>query len=56
MLQPFEWQNIFIPVMSSSYLPYCCAPNPYMLGLTPVQFIQLCDDYGVGEVCICGMG
>lgn len=50
LLQPFEWQNIFIPVLSSSYLPYCCAPNPYLLGLTPAQFSQLCDEYGVGEV------
>jgi DENN domain-containing protein 2 len=52
LLQPFDWQHIFIPVMSMSYLPYCGAPQPYMLGLTPAQFSQLCEEAGVGEVVL----
>ena len=52
LLAPFEWQHIFIPVMSTPFLPYCCAPNPYLVGLTPAQFTQLNDDYDIGEVVL----
>jgi hypothetical protein len=52
LLQPFEWQNIFIPVLATAFLPYCCAPNPYLVGVTPAQFAQLNDEYEIGEVRI----
>ncbi len=53
LLQPFEWQNIFIPVLDSSLLPYCCAPNPYVIGLTPSQFVSLVEEYdSLGELVL----
>eukprot|EP00011_Vannellida_sp_DIVA3-517-6-12_P007317 CAMPEP_0114619814 /NCGR_PEP_ID=MMETSP0168-20121206/8402_1 /TAXON_ID=95228 ORGANISM="Vannella sp., Strain DIVA3 517/6/12" /NCGR_SAMPLE_ID=MMETSP0168 /ASSEMBLY_ACC=CAM_ASM_000044 /LENGTH=741 /DNA_ID=CAMNT_0001830983 /DNA_START=99 /DNA_END=2320 /DNA_ORIENTATION=+ len=34
MLNPFCWQHVFIPVLPSSLLDYCCAPMPFFTGVT----------------------
>ena len=52
LLAPFEWQHIFIPVLSSAFLPFCCAPNPYIIGLTQPQFVALNEEYDIGEVVL----
>lgn len=53
LLSPFTWSNIFIPVLDSSLLAYCCAPNPYLIGTTPPQFVQLIEEYdGIGELVL----
>ena len=52
LVQPFEWQHIFIPTLPAAYLPYCCAPNPYLIGLTPPQFAALNEEYDVGEIVL----
>ncbi|XP_016356181.1 DENN domain-containing protein 1B isoform X1 [Sinocyclocheilus anshuiensis] len=33
MLYPMHWQHIFIPVLPSHLLDYCCAPMPYLVGV-----------------------
>lgn len=33
MLQPFEWQHIFIPLLPSTMFDYIAAPMPYMIGV-----------------------
>ncbi|KAM6962534.1 DENN domain-containing protein 1B [Aplochiton taeniatus] len=33
MLFPMFWQHIFIPVLPSHLLDYCCAPMPYLVGV-----------------------
>lgn len=52
LFQPFEWANIFIPVVCTPLLPYCAAPNPYLIGLTPAQFAALNEEYEVGEIVL----
>jgi len=52
LLQPAEWSNIFIPILASSFLAYCTAPNPYVIGLTPAQFTQLNDEYEIGDIVL----
>ncbi|MDP2434542.1 MAG: hypothetical protein Q8P67_02240, partial [archaeon] len=32
-LYPFHWQHVFIPVLPSSLLYFCCAPMPFVVGL-----------------------
>lgn len=50
LFQPFEWSNIFIPVIPTNLLAYCMAPNPYIIGLTPAQFTSLNEEYEIGDV------
>nr|XP_034997118.1 DENN domain-containing protein 1C isoform X2 [Zootoca vivipara] len=33
MLYPMHWQHIYIPVLPSHLLDYCCAPMPYLIGI-----------------------
>ncbi|XP_034737090.1 DENN domain-containing protein 1B isoform X5 [Etheostoma cragini] len=33
LLFPMYWQHIFIPVLPSHLLDYCCAPMPYFVGV-----------------------
>lgn len=33
MLQPFDWQHIFIPLLPSNMFDYVAAPMPYMIGI-----------------------
>ncbi|XP_077777552.1 DENN domain-containing protein 1C isoform X2 [Podarcis muralis] len=33
MLHPMHWQHIYIPVLPSHLLDYCCAPMPYLIGI-----------------------
>ncbi|XP_077460923.1 DENN domain-containing protein 1B [Stigmatopora argus] len=33
LLYPMHWQHIFIPVLPSHLLDYCCAPMPYLIGV-----------------------
>ncbi|XP_060732370.1 DENN domain-containing protein 1B isoform X1 [Tachysurus vachellii] len=33
MLYPMHWQHIYIPVLPSHLLDYCCAPMPYLIGV-----------------------
>lgn len=32
-LYPFNWQHIFIPVLPTSLLSFCCAPMPFVVGI-----------------------
>ena len=32
LLNPFQWQYVFIPILPSSLLSYCCAPMPFIVG------------------------
>ena len=34
LLNPFQWQYVFIPILPSSLLSYCCAPMPFIVGVT----------------------
>ncbi|XP_072344519.1 DENN domain-containing protein 1A isoform X4 [Scyliorhinus torazame] len=33
MLYPMFWQHVYIPVLPSHLLDYCCAPMPYLIGV-----------------------
>ncbi|XP_067825789.1 DENN domain-containing protein 1A isoform X3 [Heptranchias perlo] len=33
MLYPMYWQHVYIPVLPSHLLDYCCAPMPYLIGV-----------------------
>ncbi|XP_012872753.1 PREDICTED: DENN domain-containing protein 1B [Dipodomys ordii] len=33
LLYPMYWQHIYIPVLPSHLLDYCCAPMPYLIGV-----------------------
>ncbi|XP_032883875.1 DENN domain-containing protein 1B isoform X1 [Amblyraja radiata] len=33
MIYPMYWQHIYIPVLPSHLLDYCCAPMPYLIGV-----------------------
>jgi len=33
LLNPFSWEQIFIPVLPEEYLNYCCAPMPFLVGV-----------------------
>ncbi|XP_006834295.1 PREDICTED: DENN domain-containing protein 1B [Chrysochloris asiatica] len=33
LLYPMYWQHIYIPVLPSHLLDYCCAPMPYLIGI-----------------------
>ncbi|KAG8447864.1 hypothetical protein GDO86_015103, partial [Hymenochirus boettgeri] len=33
MLFPMYWQHVYIPVLPSHLLDYCCAPMPYLIGI-----------------------
>ncbi|XP_040002074.1 DENN domain-containing protein 1B isoform X2 [Xiphias gladius] len=33
VLYPMYWQHIFIPVLPTHLLDYCCAPMPYLIGV-----------------------
>ncbi|CAL8330673.1 unnamed protein product [Lota lota] len=33
VLYPMHWQHIFIPVLPTHLLDYCCAPMPYLIGV-----------------------
>lgn len=35
LLYPFTWQHICIPVLPRSLLSFCCAPMPFVVGVTP---------------------
>lgn len=32
-IYPFEWQHIFIPILPSKLVNYCCAPMPFIIGI-----------------------
>jgi hypothetical protein len=34
MLSPLSWQYVFIPVLPEALLSYCCAPMPFVVGIT----------------------
>ena len=34
LLNPLSWQYVFIPVLPVSLLSYCCAPMPFIVGVT----------------------
>jgi hypothetical protein len=52
LLQPFKWQNICIPLIPSKLLDRCCAPMPYIIGLTTEQFTSINDEYELGEIVL----
>ena len=52
LLQPFKWQNICIPLIPSKLLDRCCAPMPYIIGLTTEQFTTINDEYELGEIVL----
>eukprot|EP00051_Salpingoeca_urceolata_P014893 m.189976 g.189976 ORF g.189976 m.189976 type:complete len:725 (-) comp18221_c0_seq3:211-2385(-) len=33
LLYPLVWQHVFIPIMPSHLLDYCCAPVPFLVGV-----------------------
>ena len=35
LLYPFTWQHIFVPLLPAAMLEYACAPQPYILGVSP---------------------
>jgi len=35
LLYPLAWQHICIPVLPSALLSFCCAPMPFVVGITP---------------------
>ena len=37
LLYPFVWQHIFIPLIPSNLLSFCCAPMPYFIGVNSQQ-------------------
>lgn len=41
MLNPFSWQYVFIPVLPSSLLDYCCAPMPFIIGILANSYPKL---------------
>ena len=52
IIAPFEWQNIFIPVITSALLGYAGAPNPFIIGMTPAQFLELNELHEPGEILL----
>lgn len=34
LLNPLSWQYVFIPVLPERLLSYCCAPMPFVVGIT----------------------
>lgn len=52
IFQPFEWQHIFVPVMHTPLLQFTCAPNPYIIGVTPSQFTAVNELYEIGEITL----
>ncbi|XP_066913691.1 DENN domain-containing protein 1B-like isoform X2 [Clytia hemisphaerica] len=33
LLYPMQWQHIFVPVLPSHLIDYCCAPMPFLIGV-----------------------
>jgi len=33
LLYPMQWQHIFIPILPTHLIDYCCAPMPFLLGV-----------------------
>ena len=41
LLKPLEWQYIFIPILPNSLLSYCCAPMPFIVGVSHQSLPEL---------------
>ena len=41
LLNPLSWQYIFIPILPNSLLSYCCAPMPFIVGVTSSSLPQI---------------
>ncbi|ELR17283.1 DENN (AEX3) domain containing protein [Acanthamoeba castellanii str. Neff] len=41
LLYPFSWQHVYIPVLPSSLLTFCCAPMPFVVGILRSSVAEL---------------
>ena len=52
LLYPFSWQHIFVPLLPAAMAEYACAPQPYILGVSPETLAVLRASFGsaLGDV------
>ncbi|MDP2439154.1 MAG: DENN domain-containing protein, partial [archaeon] len=43
LLYPFSWQHVYIPVLPSTLLAYCCAPMPFVVGVLETSLLELSE-------------
>ena len=51
LLNPLQWQYVFIPVLPNSLLSYCCAPIPFMIGIVRTSLDEV-NQLPMEEVCM----
>lgn len=41
LVNPLAWQYVFIPILPSSLLSYCCAPMPFVVGVSESSLAEI---------------